>query len=207
MPEASKVMILEDEPDMREALVRAFKEKTFTVESADSPEACIKNGFDAKSFDVYVVDLELEPNVRPFFGNNLLAIRKFEVSNSLFVVYSCHSRPEYIIKAIREGAADFILKTECPPDKVPERIVKLMEERRRETEQFQQLSDLIAENRERWQREYAGQVIALVNGEPVLAQRTRLRALVAYRTSLQEHPEWPKEPLLLEITHPGEEST
>jgi DNA-binding NtrC family response regulator len=208
MPEVIKLMILDDEKDYRDTLARAFSENRdyqFDVEVADSPQTCIRKGIDTKHFDVYLVDLEVIRGVRPFFGNSFIAIRTHEVPHSLCVVYSRYDQLENVVKAIREGAADFIVKNkECPPHKVPERIVKLLDERRRQAEEDEKLADLIAANREAWQKQYAGHVIVVVNGAVVHSDSTRLRAIVAYQESRIDHAEWPELPVLLEVSEAGE---
>ena len=69
MCKTKSVLVLDDEEGIREAIARGFvenKEYEFDVETAESPEDCITRRIDYREFDVYVVDLDMEPGTDSF---------------------------------------------------------------------------------------------------------------------------------------------
>ncbi len=206
MSRTVRLLILEDEDLVRNAIIRAFQlinksqhDYRFAVKSADSPRSCVDQGLDREEFDVYLVDLAMTRWERPFFGHLFVQIRAFEVPGSVLIVYSQYPQVENVIRAIRHGATDFVVKADCPPDALPERVIRLLDELHTREENDLKLDRLVEKNAEEWHSQYAGKVLLLVNDKVVEAYETRIAAVVHYEELRQDHEDWPEEPQLIEI--------
>jgi DNA-binding NtrC family response regulator len=202
MTASKSVLILDDQADMRDAIARGFSENSdyhFQVETAESPADCIAKRIDYRPFDVYVVDLDMEPGVGSFFGYPF--IRALDSTGSVIVVYSVHGHSvETIVKAMRSGATDFLVKGgACRPDQVADRVVQLLRAREAEEERHRLVASLAERMGPQWQQDYPGKVLVIVDDQVILAADTRLQAIVEYRKRRREQPSLPEEPELWAI--------
>ena len=200
MQEEINILILESDDHNREDLARAFQESKggFVVSSAESPENLIQKGYDAKKFDVCVVDLDFGES----FAIEFIAIYTFENPESICVAMSNRATPiKTVVAAAHNGASGFI-NHKCILEDVVKLVENLLLKRRKDIILNAHLNDLIAQKREEWQNLFPGKVVALVANEPVLAEDTRTRALVAYHKERPLHADWPDEPLLMEVSYP-----
>ena len=196
MQEEISILILESDDHRREALVRAFQESQggFAVSYAETPEDLIRKGYDAKMFDICVVDFEFGES----FATGFISIYAFEFPNSLCVALSSRATIENVVMAARIGAAGFISQ-ECSPEDVVKRVVDMLFARQKQIILNGCIDDLIAQKGGEWEKLFPGKVVVVVGEEPVLIEDNGTRALVAYCKAKPSHTDWPDEPLFLEV--------
>jgi len=109
-----KILIVDDEKTTREILTRALSAKGFTIKT-------ISNGAEAlemmqnEPFDLLITDL-LMPNME---GNELIEKSREILPNLIPIVITAHASVETAIKALQQGAYDYITKPFDPEFIIP----------------------------------------------------------------------------------------
>ncbi|PKK91671.1 MAG: hypothetical protein CVV64_03120 [Candidatus Wallbacteria bacterium HGW-Wallbacteria-1] len=103
--EQIKVLVVDDEENMRVSLSRILRKKNYFVEAVESAEKAIIK-YRTNSFDVVISDLKM-PNID---GMDLLKRLREEDSGVIFIMITGYSSIATAISAIRLGAYDYIPK-------------------------------------------------------------------------------------------------
>ena len=143
-PEESTILIVDDEPEIREALARILRRQGLQVLfAADGQEAL--DLIQTSPVDVVLADLRM-PRMN---GLELLKATKAIKPDVEFVILTGYGAGEDAVDAIRTGAYDFISK---PPRKaLIEQVITRALERRTLTRENQQLKDRLDSLQERHQ--------------------------------------------------------
>ncbi len=108
-----KILIAEDEPEMRQLLLKTLQHEGFQVTVAKNGEEalqCLKE--DPEKFDLLVSDLKM-----PRLGGEALIPKAKEVSPHLkIIISSAYAEIEQYLALMNKGAFDFI----CKPFKIPD---------------------------------------------------------------------------------------
>ena len=148
MPEA--ILVADDEPGVRESLAEVLRDAGYDVRTApDGPNAL--GALDEREFAVVLTDLRMP-------GADGLAVlrRAHETSpQTLVVVMTAHGSVETAVEALRNGAADYILKP-VVFDELLAKVKRLLEYRhlawetqmlRREVEGHHDFEGLVGQSR------------------------------------------------------------
>ena len=107
MSSRSKILIVDDEPSLRELLEIVFQKDGFEVETADSAEAGLERA-KAVEFDLIVSDIKM-PDMT---GIDLLRELRGSGFNGHFILLTAFASADAAIQALKMGAFDYIMKTE-----------------------------------------------------------------------------------------------
>jgi len=105
------ILVVEDQKNMRESLVIAFKRAGYHVESAENGEMAVKLQKD-RFFDLVVVDLKMEA----MDGLEVLSRIKHINPSSEVIVMTAFGTIDSAIQAMRKGAYDYVTKPFQLPD-------------------------------------------------------------------------------------------
>jgi two-component system nitrogen regulation response regulator NtrX len=100
-----RILIVDDEPGVRSALVGVLRDEGFTCEAVDSGEACLERVVRTQ-FDVIVLDVWL-PGIDGLM--TLARLRERQIDSQV-VLISGHGNIESAVRAIKMGAFDFVEK-------------------------------------------------------------------------------------------------
>lgn len=115
------VLIADDESGIRESLTIILEDEGYTCTAVKDGEEAI-NAIQDKSFDIIISDLKMPKKG----GLDVLEYALKNSSDTLTIIITAHATIETAIKALRKGAADYILKP-LDFDEVLIRIENLME--------------------------------------------------------------------------------
>jgi two-component system response regulator PilR (NtrC family) len=102
---AQRILVVDDEQIIRESLSFILKKEGYNVEeAANGKDAMSKH--DANPFDIIITDIEM-PEMK---GVDLLRQIRQRTPQTLVVVITAFGSVETAVLALREGAADYILK-------------------------------------------------------------------------------------------------
>ena len=105
------ILVVEDQKNMRESLVIAFKRAGYHVESVENGEMAVKLQKD-RFFDLVVVDLKMET----MDGLEVLSRIKHINPSSEVIVMTAFGTIDSAIQAMRKGAYDYVTKPFQLPD-------------------------------------------------------------------------------------------
>lgn len=106
----SRILVADDQPDVREALRLLLKGEGYTIESASSP-ADVLNALDSSEFDALLVDLNYNRDTTSGQeGLDLLSKIQAIDSTLPVVVMTAWGTVDIAVEAMRRGARDFIQK-------------------------------------------------------------------------------------------------
>jgi len=109
-PQAFKILIADDQPDVLEALRMLLKAEGYTPETAASPGEILK-ALESKSFDVLLMDLNYTRDTTSGQeGLDLLSRIQLLDADLPVVVMTAWGSVELAVEAMRRGARDFIQK-------------------------------------------------------------------------------------------------
>ena len=118
---SKSILVVDDEQIIRESLSFVLKNEGFTVaESSNGKEALERQ--EAEPFDIIITDIEM-PHMK---GVELLKHVRQRTPQTSVIIVTAFGSVETAIAALREGAADYILKP-LNFDDVICRIKKLLE--------------------------------------------------------------------------------
>ena len=126
-----KILVIEDESFLRELISRKLKNEGFEVLQAVNGEDGIKIAKEQKP-ELIVLDLYL-PGIQ---GQGVIEARGFRVIEELkknplsakipIIVLSNYSQKEYIEKALKLGADDFLVKAHFAPSEIVKKIKDIL---------------------------------------------------------------------------------
>ncbi|HZU22806.1 MAG TPA: response regulator, partial [Terriglobales bacterium] len=107
---APRVLIADDQPDVREALRLLFKAEGYRIESASNPQAVLA-AVESQEFDLALVDLNYTRDTTSGQeGIDLIGQLQAVDPGLPIVVMTAWGTVELAVKAMRRGARDFIQK-------------------------------------------------------------------------------------------------
>ena len=118
------ILIVEDEENIREVLVRALKEKQFAVESAPDSETAITL-MQKYEFDLVLTDLKLPGKS----GLELLNHSKEHTYATAVILMTAYGSVENAVEAMQHGADDYVVKP-FRLDEIEIKIDRLIQEQR-----------------------------------------------------------------------------
>ena len=125
MSAKAKVLVVDDEPSIREMLQIFLKREGHDVSVAESGEAgleCVRK----KDFDVIVSDIKM-PDMT---GIDLLRRVRSEGISGEFILLTAYATMATAIQALKMGAFDYILKTDNFMEELKRIIDRALEEQR-----------------------------------------------------------------------------
>src|SRR5581483_5580480 len=109
-PERLRVLVSDDQPDVREALRLLLKGAGFVTETEDSPAAVLR-AVKAKTFDLILIDLNYTRDTTSGReGLELLEQLHAAGETAPVVVMTAWGNVELAVAAMQRGAADFVQK-------------------------------------------------------------------------------------------------
>jgi CheY-like chemotaxis protein len=195
---AKTVLVVEDEAAERQAIREALRRSgryEFEVEVATGPEDILARQLHNRRFDVYIVDLALTSGDRTLFGHKIVEARAQEDRGATILVYSAKPQLANVARALQLGASDFASKSECPPHELVQRVERLLDEPAEALDRQKKLNELVI----RRVPASRGRVLAIVGDEVVAGADGRLAAHVEYEKRRAEHPDWPGDPVWVEL--------
>ncbi len=102
-----KILVVDDEQSMREFLSIMLRRESFEVSTAESGDEAIALLQDGKRYGVVLTDLSMPGKTS---GLDLLSFVKGVDPNCQVIVMTAFATPETAIRAIRDGAYDYITK-------------------------------------------------------------------------------------------------
>jgi DNA-binding NtrC family response regulator len=100
-----RILIVDDEPNIRQGLAEALAGQGYEIEQADSGEAALER-LGLSSFDLVLVDMVMEG----MDGIDLLQEINRLWPQSEVVIITAHGTIETAVKALKEGAYDYLTK-------------------------------------------------------------------------------------------------
>jgi len=101
----ARILVVDDEPVIRTALVTVLEKENFQCASAASGEEAVE-AFDADPFDVVITDIRMSG----MSGVDLMRHVKSRSAETIVVLMTAHASLETAIEAVREGASDYLNK-------------------------------------------------------------------------------------------------
>ncbi len=120
---AQRILVADDEQIIRESLSFILKKEGYTVEEAAHGRDALAR-HEASPFDIIITDIEM-PEMK---GVDLLRQVRQRTPQTLVIIVTAFASVETAIQALREGAADYILKP-VNFDDLLYRVKKLLEYR------------------------------------------------------------------------------
>lgn len=139
MDEAFRILIVDDEPNIRSGLAKGLEREVDSIETAGNVSEAI-NKFDAGNFQIVIADVRLPGDCD---GLELLSLIQQRQPNTTMIMITAHGTVEMAVDAMRRGAFDFITK---PVDLnlIRQQIAKAVAHHRLQTEN-RFLKDRLAE--------------------------------------------------------------
>lgn len=105
MKAGRRILVIDDEPSIREILTIFLEELGYTVETADCVSSAI-TALNEKSYDLVMCDLKLPD------GNGLEVLERarYYPDAPPFIIITAHTTPQTALEALRAGAADYLSK-------------------------------------------------------------------------------------------------
>ena len=125
MSQKAKILVIDDEPSIREMLQIFLKREGFGVTIAGSGEDGLRL-IQKEDFDVVVSDIKM-PDMT---GIDLLSLVRSENVAVTFILLTAFATTATAIQALKMGAFDYILKTDNFMEELRHIIDRAMEERR-----------------------------------------------------------------------------
>jgi two-component system, NtrC family, response regulator HydG len=158
-----KILIVDDEPVVRDSLGKWFAEEGFTVRAVGSAQEAL-NSFQPHTWDVALLDIKM-----PGIDGIELQNRLREADPDLIViVMTGYASVETAIQALKQGAYDYICKP-FEPDELVHTINNALEHRRAKKE--------VVQLREHLQEVYPG--VQLIGQSPAMKRVYELMEMVA----------------------------
>jgi len=104
-PADARILVVDDEPDIRQSLAAMLEKKGFTSDSAGSGKEAI-DCFEADPYDIVITDIRM-PGMS---GLDLMHRIKERMPDTIVLLMTAHASLDTAIEAIREGASDYLTK-------------------------------------------------------------------------------------------------
>lgn len=141
-----KIIVIDDEPGIREGLRRLFETEKILIDLADSYNDALRK-IKEKEYDLYLIDLRLPDGD----GLELLKIIKDNTSEAVCIIMTGYGSISSAIEAIKVGAFSYITKPFLPEDfmavctQALEHRWYILEARRLKREHHQKLMEIAYE--------------------------------------------------------------
>ncbi|PKN56429.1 MAG: Fis family transcriptional regulator [Deltaproteobacteria bacterium HGW-Deltaproteobacteria-14] len=109
--EAVSILVVDDEPAIRDSLTSWFEEDGFDVESAEDARAALSK-LDARRFDIVLLDIKM-PGMD---GMELLKRIRAAVPDVIVIMITAFASVETAVQALKDGAFDYVTKPFDPDD-------------------------------------------------------------------------------------------
>jgi DNA-binding NtrC family response regulator len=107
------ILVVDDEPVMRESLAAWLAEDGYSVDTAESGrDALAKAG--SKDYAIYFVDLKMPPGIDGI--ETMMELRRFRPDASV-IIMTAYATVDTAITAMKEGAQEYIVKP-CNPEEI-----------------------------------------------------------------------------------------
>jgi DNA-binding NtrC family response regulator len=101
----ARILVVDDEPDIRESLAAMLEKKGFASDPAGSGEEAIGR-FESDPYDVVITDIRM-PGMN---GLDLMRRVKERMPDTVVLLMTAHASLDTAIEAVREGASDYLTK-------------------------------------------------------------------------------------------------
>jgi two-component SAPR family response regulator len=132
-PEPIKILLIEDEPDLRETLAELLEERGYHVETVSSSVAAVELAKE-KNFDVVVTDIRTEGQYDGLSALEKVKERQPEVAG---VVITGYSTEDYALRAVKLQVEDYLKKPFQLSDFI-QRIESIASQKRKSKQEAQQ---------------------------------------------------------------------
>ena len=122
----STILIVDDDSLIREMLTDALQEKGYIISSAENGKKALDKLSDSPHFDIVISDL----NMPEMGGLELITKVRQKGNRTPIVVLTTVDETSTAIKAIKEGASDYLIKDENIPDTVVLSVSQILEKQR-----------------------------------------------------------------------------
>ncbi len=130
-PKDIAIMIVDDEPSVRDSLCKWFKLDNYRVDTAEDAESALKK-LQENSWDIIFLDIKM-----PGMDGIELQERIKQIDKSIItIIITAYASVDTAIKALKEGAFDYITKP-IDPDDLSRLIKKAVEQRNLISENIQ----------------------------------------------------------------------
>jgi DNA-binding NtrC family response regulator len=196
-----RICLFEDDEDVAGSIAFALRKSDefnfeLTVVSHVQPQAA--QDFAQGRYDVAIVDLRLDSEPWDHrtlhLGHSLISSCHDEDPDALIIVYSAYAGPRQVVNAMRSGATDFFAKNETTADQLVTEIEAALVHRREERRRLRRVEARIEEGEVDWGERYNNCHIVVVDDKVVAAGKTRLEALMSYRSMCLQDPALPLDP-------------
>ena len=126
------ILVVDDEEAARQSLADILRLEGYQVKTAANGEAAVKS-LDADEFDLILLDLKM-PGMS---GLDVMTIANDKAPETKIILLTAHGSMDSAIKALRQGANDYLLKPASPKD-ILSSVSKAIDERT-ETERRKRL--------------------------------------------------------------------
>jgi DNA-binding NtrC family response regulator len=135
----SRILIVDDEPIVRDSLLHWFLEEDYSVEVAEDGETALKL-FEKDKYDLLLVDMKM-PGIS---GLDLLTKIKEIDSEVIFILITAFASVPTAIRALKDGAFDYITKP-IDPEELSHVVEKALNQQnlKRENKQLKEKIDEI----------------------------------------------------------------
>ena len=104
-PSEARILVVDDEPDIRQSLAAMLQKKGFASDPAGSGEEAISR-FESDPYDVVITDIRM-PGMS---GLDLMRRVKERMPDTIVLLMTAHASLDTAIEAVREGASDYLTK-------------------------------------------------------------------------------------------------
>ncbi len=133
-----KILIVDDEPNIRFVLERALRYEGYQLETAaNGEEAIARLSTAAPPYDLLLLDLKMEP----VDGREVLRFARAQDPEVVVIILTAHASLESAVEALRLGAFDYLFKP-VTPEKVRQRVREGIERRQQSLRRQQILSQM-----------------------------------------------------------------
>jgi DNA-binding response OmpR family regulator len=136
MADASRILVVDDEPGIRFSLKEMLEREGYDVVTADDGAAALER-VAAEEFDLALIDL-IMPEVG---GMEVLAALREQSPDTVAIVLTAHASLETAVHALRQGAHDYLFKP-CKTVELRESIRQGLAARQQKMRQNQLLQQL-----------------------------------------------------------------
>jgi len=133
-----KILIVDDEPNIRFVLERALRHEGYQLETAaNGQEAIARLSAAAPPYDLLLLDLKMDP----VDGGEVLKFARAQDPDVVVIILTAHASLESAVEALRLGAFDYLFKP-VTPETVRRRVREGIERRQQSVRRRQILSQI-----------------------------------------------------------------
>ena len=107
------ILVVDDEPVMRESLAAWLVEDGYSVDTAESGQEAVRKA-SAKDYAIYFIDLKMPPGIDGI--ETMMEIRRRHPDASV-IIMTAYATVDTAITAMKEGAQEYVVKP-CSPEEI-----------------------------------------------------------------------------------------